>query len=437
MIEIQIINKVLSKKSIDWLKGKPYYNNPDLFGGYNLHYKMILDHYNQYNEVPDKVTFLDKFPEFDVVEVTDSDESLLSRMDEAVLFTKFLGENSLQHINELLQSDSFAAVEALDLLYDKVHHCIKNLTETKLQNSSIFSVDPFHQEIKEGIKTGFEEIDLETKGISSDGELVGLMASTNQGKTWILLKMAVSAYLQGKNVVFIEPEMSKLEIVQRFAVLLLGIDINHIISGEVLKSKIEQYQKIKEEHQNSFTLFDLNDVMLTPEKIEAIVNSDNCEILYIDGLSHCTDNRYEMNIQVQMKEISRQLSVMAAKHKVPIVVSVQANRDAKNESRVLPPRMEKIASCYAACHYMSKLFTMIQHDGHLKILMEKSRSSGVGNVWVYDWNISRGMFKYLRTDNINDVETPTNNNQRQERVDRMTENSMQNLRRNHRPEIPF
>ena len=61
-----------------------------------------------------------------------------------------------------------------------------------------------HQQKKEFgtnyIKTGFPELDEVIYGLEPGNELSTVAGRPNQGKTWILLKMLVEAWKQGKRV---------------------------------------------------------------------------------------------------------------------------------------------------------------------------------------------------------------------------------------------
>lgn len=62
MVELQVLSKVLNDKSVSILE----LNNitPDYFITYPDEYQFIMEHYQKYGNVPDKETFIHKFPDF-------------------------------------------------------------------------------------------------------------------------------------------------------------------------------------------------------------------------------------------------------------------------------------------------------------------------------------------------------------------------------------
>ena len=67
MVQAQTINKILHSKSLDL-----YWDNDltvEHFGSNADEMQFILDHYEQYGNVPDIPTFLDKFSEFSECEM--------------------------------------------------------------------------------------------------------------------------------------------------------------------------------------------------------------------------------------------------------------------------------------------------------------------------------------------------------------------------------
>ena len=71
MVALQILSKILSTKDLSIIENNLL--TSDYFVGYEDEFNFLLDHTKHYGSVPDKVTFLAKFPEIDLVEVTESD----------------------------------------------------------------------------------------------------------------------------------------------------------------------------------------------------------------------------------------------------------------------------------------------------------------------------------------------------------------------------
>ena len=109
MVELQILSKVLKDKnaSILTLNGI----TEDYFITYGEEYSYIMNHIKNYGNVPDRETFLSKFPNFMLVDVTESDSYLIETFNEEHLYS--LTVPVINKLAEIIQTDSRAAVEYL------------------------------------------------------------------------------------------------------------------------------------------------------------------------------------------------------------------------------------------------------------------------------------------------------------------------------------
>ena len=78
MIQLQVLNKILSTKD----KTLITLNNltDEFFEDYKNEFDYITNHIKKYGNVPDVETFLTVFPDFDVVNVSESDSYLLDAL---------------------------------------------------------------------------------------------------------------------------------------------------------------------------------------------------------------------------------------------------------------------------------------------------------------------------------------------------------------------
>ena len=109
MVELQILSRVLKDKNLSLLT----LNNitDDYFITYQSEYEFIRDHMHKYGNVPDKETFLAKFPDFTIVEVSETDKYLIDTFNEEHLYAKAVPV--VNKIAELMQTDANAAIEYL------------------------------------------------------------------------------------------------------------------------------------------------------------------------------------------------------------------------------------------------------------------------------------------------------------------------------------
>src|SRR5690606_24315326 len=109
MITLQILNKVIQTGDIQLITKNAL--TEEYFVGYEKEFNFIVDHFNKYGNVPDKATFLDKFNDFNFIEVTETDKYLLDTLYEEHLYYKSV--EVVQKVAELLKTNANDAVEYL------------------------------------------------------------------------------------------------------------------------------------------------------------------------------------------------------------------------------------------------------------------------------------------------------------------------------------
>ena len=111
MVQLQILNKILRTKSLDIVFDNDL--TESYFGEYSEQFNFIVNHYSQYGNVPDMETFIDKFNEFDIMDVTESDEYLIDTIKEDYQYRIFVPV--INKAAELSQNNSVEAVEFLKI----------------------------------------------------------------------------------------------------------------------------------------------------------------------------------------------------------------------------------------------------------------------------------------------------------------------------------
>ena len=230
MVALQILSKCLATKDLSIIENNLL--TRDYFVGYENEYDFLLQHTKQYGSIPDKATFLSKFPDIDLVDVTESDKYLIDTIREEYLYYKSVPV--IQKAAELLKSDSNAAAEYMI-------HALNDLQPNyRLGGIDIIAdaEDRYNQfvERKEHqsdwfFTCGFEELDELIHGIQREEELFVIFARTNQGKSWVLEKMCTHVWQIGYNVGYVSPEMSAENIGYRFDTLNKNYSNRALIGG--------------------------------------------------------------------------------------------------------------------------------------------------------------------------------------------------------------
>ena len=398
MITLQILNKVIQTGDIQLITKNAL--TEEYFVGYEPEFNFIIDHFNKYGKVPDKATFLDKFNEFNLIEVTETDKYLLDTLYEEHLYYKSV--EVVQKVAELLKTNANDAVEYL-------HSQLPNL---KIATSSegtdiIKQADERYQTYLEKmnaknpwyITTGFEELDDILNGWAKGEELVVLFARTGQGKSWVLAKTLTHAWQIGNRVGYISPEMSPTKIGYRFDTLLKNFSNRNLVWGKE-EPDYEQYINDLKTKENPFIVATPLDFekKVTVTKLKHFCQTNKLDILGIDGITYLTDERYKKgdNKTISLTNISEDLMALSIELGIPILVVVQSNRggvkDADSEGT---PELENIRDSDGIAQNATKVIALRQTGAGLEFGIKKHRDGINGGKLIYYWDIDKGQFNYI------------------------------------------
>lgn len=428
MVELQIISKILRDGTASILENNQI--TPDFFPQYTQEINYILDHREQYGNIPDKETFLEKFPDFDILEVSETERYLVDTIREEHLYGNAVP--IVQKFAELLKSDANEAAEYLksQLQYLQPNYNIGGIDITK--QSDIRYTE--YQERKANQKnfyfdSGFKELDDIIHGIQRGEELLVLVARLGQGKSWVLLKMAVSIWAQTANIGYLSPEMSYNTIGYRIDTLLGHFSNSNLMHGNDEESYHEFIEGLKNK-ESKFVVATPKDFnkKVTVSKLRNFVEQYQLQALFIDGIKYLSDERGKKgdNLTTSLTNISEDLMELSVELGIPVIVVVQANRggvsDANEDDT---PELESIRDSDGIAHNASKVISLKQKaDSVLVMSVKKNRFGKMGSSVSYAWNIDRGEFNYLST---NDKET---SRRRKSDEGTTTTNSAQNKGKN-------
>ena len=411
MVALQIISKVLSTSDNSIIEDNLL--SEEYFVGYEAEYEFIQDHLRQYGNVPDRATFLAKFPETELVEVTESDQYLIDTVREEYLYYKSVP--IIQRAAELLKTDSNAAAEYLVSEMKNIQPSYRlggidiiAQAETRFEQ---FLERKEHPE-QWFFTSGFAELDELIHGIQRKEELFVIFARTNQGKSWILAKMCEHIWKIGFNVGYISPEMSAESIGYRFDTLYEGFSNNGLVWGkdEIDEDSYREYIDELKKNDHRFvvsTPLDF-DKKITVTKIRNWIKQFKLDAVAIDGITYLSDERYKRgdNKTTSLTNISEDLMELSIEMNVPVLVVVQANRSGVVEKGTNDtPELESIRDSDGIAHNASKILSIHQKEhGILNMTVKKQRNGPVGGKLTYNWDINGGEFQFVPS--YDDAEAP-------------------------------
>lgn len=402
MVQLQILSKILSTGKNDIIEDNLL--DVDYFVGYENEYKFIQDHLKQYGNVPDKATFLSKFPDIELVEVTETDRYLVDTIREEYLYYKSIPV--IQHAADLLKTDSNAAseymVRAMQELQPNYQLGGTDIIADAQERFSQFKERKEHQE-DWFFTTGFEELDDLIHGIQRQEELFVLFARVNQGKSWVLEKICTHIWELGMNVGFVSPEMSANSVGFRFDTLHNNYSNKGLMWGkkDIEDDKYQDYISNLSKRNNKFivaTPLDF-DRKITVTKLKNWVKQYKLDVIAVDGITYMTDERAQRgdNKTTSLTNISEDLMSLSMELKIPILIVVQANREAtKDKENDNGPDLEHIRDSDGIAHNASKVLSIRQKkDNVLELCVKKQRFGAVGGKLDYTWDIDSGRFTFI------------------------------------------
>ena len=399
MVQVQILSKILNTKDFSIVEKNLL--GVEYFTGYEEEFKYIQEHYNKYGKVPDSITFLEKFPDFDIIDVKESNTYLVDKIKEEYLYNKSVPV--LQKASELYKEDANKAVEYILNSFKDIqpNYDLKgtNIIENSLQRYEDY-IDRKNNQDKWYFSTGLKELDEITHGIQRGEEFFVIFARVNQGKSWILEKMCVSVWSQGFNVGYISPEMTASSIGYRFDTLYKNFSNSSLVWGN-RSDKDKEYKEYLAElskHKNKLIVSTPNDFgkKITISKLRNWIKQYELDMIAIDGITYLSDERYRKgdNKTTSLTNISEDLMSLSVEMKIPILAVIQANRGGVIEDEGTP-ELENIRDSDGVSHNASKVLSLKQKFGILEIGIKKQRNGRVGDTLKYSWDIDKGTFEWI------------------------------------------
>lgn len=394
MVQLQFLNKLLDTQDPSLLT----INNltEDYFSDYLNEFKFIKNHLTQYGNIPDKVSFLNVFPDFDIVKVNETDSYLIDELYND-RNTRFLAK-TFNQVKKLLTEGKTA--EAMSLYTKASEDVVKAIhldsvditQDTSRYQSYVERCDDFG---KYYLRTGFKELDELIGGWDRLEELATIVARPGVGKSWVLLKCAVAALEQGLRVGLYSGEMSEMKVGYRFDTLTSNISNGSLMHGN------DNVQNDYKKHIESLpTKYKGCLKVLTPTMIggpagvtalRAFVEKENLDVLFVDQHSLLEDDRKAKNPVEKAANISKDLKNLQVMKKIPIIAVSQQNR-ASTENGA---STANVAQSDRISQDSTVVIFLERKDGILTLNLVKARDSVNDKKIHYACDLNNGIFTYM------------------------------------------
>ena len=309
-------------------------NVENILRTHNDIWKFIRDYSENNGTVPPTSLLLDKFRDFVPVDGVGATKYHLEELQAEYL------NDSLKDILRSTATEVQAGqgTKALEDIIQKTAELKKNTAVIRdIDVTDIDSAVAYFEQVQKqnelgaiGIKTGLPGFDNYLPAGITPGQLGVFLAYPGIGKSWLSLYFAVQAWKQGKSPLIISLEMSETEVRNRvFAIMGEGLWSHRKLSnGQVEIDDLKRWHSKELAGKPEFHIIS-NDQggEVTPSVIRGKIDQYKPDFIVVDYLQLMSPNQKSDNETVRMKNLSRELKLMAIAEEVPIIAISSATPD--------------------------------------------------------------------------------------------------------------
>lgn len=339
-LEAKTLSAALNDKQIHvLLQG----NVDSILRTHNDIWEFMRNYYEQNQTTPPIDVVKEKFVDFDYCSETAATKH---HLDE--LRTEYLNDQ----VKVLLRTaanevQDGKASEALDTLISETAN-LKKVTST-IRDVDVSDVDDalaYFQNLKDqkeagvhGIYTGLAGFDNYMPAGITPGQLGVLLAYPAIGKSWMALYLAVQAWKNGKTPLIVSLEMTEAEVRNRvFTIIGQGIwSHRKLSSGDVELDMMKKWMHKEFDGKPSIHIISNDGIgEVSPSVLRGKIDQYAPDVVFVDYLNLMTSNQRTDNEVVKMKNLSRELKLLAISEEIPIVAISSATPDDVTDMNSVP-----------------------------------------------------------------------------------------------------
>ena len=329
--EAKVISAVLNDKQMHVLLQA---NLDNILRTHTDVWNFIRNYFDINSTVPPSSLVVEKFRDFQIIPDVGATKHHLDELQVEYL------NDSLKDIlrNAATDVQIGNGPQALEQLINKTSELKKNTSAIRdVDVTDLDSAVAYYENVQKmkesgqiGIKTGLPGFDNYLPSGIMPGQLGVFLAYPGIGKSWLALYFAVQAWKQGKSPLIISLEMSETEVRNRvFAIMGEGLWSHRKLSnGEIEIDMLKKWHSDKIEGKPAFHIIS-NDSggEVTPSVIRGKIDQYKPDFVIVDYLQLMSPNQKSDNETVRMKNLSRELKLMAISDEVPIIAISSATPD--------------------------------------------------------------------------------------------------------------
>ena len=338
--EAKLITAVLEDKQVHVLLQA---NIDNLLRTHNDVWNFVRNYFEHNSSVPPVSLVVEKFRDFEPIQGVGATKHHLEELQ-----TEYLND-SLKDILRSAATDvqQGEGVKALDSLITQTSELKKNTSAIRdIDVTDLESAIAYFKNMKEqqalgkvGIKTNLPGFDNYLPAGIMPGQLGVFLAYPGIGKSWMALYFAVQAWKQGKTPLVISLEMSETEVRNRVFTIMGEGRWSHrkISNGEIEIDMLKDWHAKNLAGKPEFHIIS-NDQggEINPSVLRGKIDQYKPDFVIVDYLQLMAPNQKSDNETVRMKNLSRELKLMAIGEEVPIIAISSATPDDVNDLSTVP-----------------------------------------------------------------------------------------------------
>jgi replicative DNA helicase len=292
----------------------------------------------------------------------------------------------LERVGNTLKDDSIPPKQRLELGINALTEIVKVSVPNRESSAGDIASDIFENVLKGngkhmGIKIGFNELDVALDGINKDDFIV-IGARPSVGKSAFTLQVGLNVARTGKHVLYVSPEMSKLQLGMRLLSLESGVPYMRIKSGKVKEDELERVRKAKDAILNLPLIIDdspdqtIESVRLQARSMQARTGLDLLLVDYLQLLCEGDDSKENVT------KVSRGLKSIAKDLHIPVWAVTQLSRQIEYRDDKRPHLSDVRGSGQIEQDCDAVLFIWAPNKQKTEVFIEKNRNGPLGSVML-------------------------------------------------------
>jgi replicative DNA helicase len=396
--EAKLISAVLQDKQVHVLLQA---NVENILRTHNDIWQFIRNYSEHNGTVPPITLVVDKFRDFHPIDGIGATKHHLEELQAEYL------NDSLKDIlrNTAADVQGGKGTEALESLIQMTSELKKNTASIRdIDVTDIDDALAYYENVQRqnelgqiGIKTGLPGFDNYLPAGIMPGQLGVFLAYPGIGKSWLSLYFAVQAWKQGKSPMVVSLEMSETEVRNRVYTIMGNGLWSHrkLSSGEVELDMLKSWHEKNLQGKPEFHIIS-NDSggEVTPSVMRGKIDQYKPDFVIVDYLQLMSPNQKSDNETVRMKNLSRELKLMAISEEVPIIAISSATPDDVNKLDTVPTLGQTAWSRQIAydADWVMALGRGANSDV-IECVFRKNRNGFMGEFMV-QVDFDKGLYKY-------------------------------------------